>query len=257
MIDIGVYVDGEPERLNDTLRSLRAHRQRGEDVIVLIDESIADLTCDAQIVRVRGGAASAMNALLRVSNAPVVGFLENGTRVCRGAIGRMVRALRGSTAMTGPSTNLAWNEQRLPDSPEALAPVSVIERYSAALSTRVGETTQRLTPLHSLGDFCYVARRDALLSVGGADEGYDPGPCWEMDLTIRAERAGHRALWVVGAYVHRAPLAARRLMREQLLLETAKRRYQDHFCGRQLRGKSRNTGTTAVAMHAPTLPRPI
>ena len=93
-----------------------------------------------------------------------------------------------------------------------------------------------MTPLHSLSDFCLVVRREPIVELGGADEAYDPGPGWEMDLNVRAHRAGWRGLWVVGAYVHRAPTGALRAAREEALTLTNKRRYQDRFCGPLRRG---------------------
>jgi glycosyltransferase involved in cell wall biosynthesis len=61
-----------------------------------------------------------------------------------------------------------------------------------------------------------------------------------MDYTIRAVRAGFRAVWARGAYVYRHPFTARRRQEEQRKFEASKRRYQDKFCGLHLRGERRH-----------------
>ena len=75
-------------------------------------------------------------------------------------------------------------------------------------------------------------------ATGGADEGYGLAPCWEMDLNIRAARAGFSGVWAGGAYVYRVPITARRRADEERLMETGKRRYQDRFCGLRLTGRT-------------------
>jgi hypothetical protein len=97
-----------------------------------------------------------------------------------------------------------------------------------------GPTIRPLTPLHSLSDFCYAVRRDVVVAIGGADQGYGLGPCWEMDYNIRAARAGYVGLWACGAYVHRSPLTQRRVADETDHQERNRRRYQDRLCGLRL-----------------------
>ena len=228
----------EPERLDATLRSLLRYGPGGVRPVVLLDEGLAEPPCGgARVVRVRGGGAAALNALLGASNSTVVALLENGARVAWGALDRLARVLRGGVAVAGPSTNLAWNEQRRPDAPDADAPDAEVERYARRLALRARAVTRELAPLHSLGDFCYVALREVLLRLGGADEEFDPGPCWEIDLNVRLNRAGHRGLWAPAAYVHRAPVAAGRVEREAALLGAAKHKFQDRHCGARLRGE--------------------
>jgi hypothetical protein len=57
-----------------------------------------------------------------------------------------------------------------------------------------------------------------------------------MDYTLRAARAGFRAVWAQGAYVFRAPFTSRRQSDEARLFEVNKHRYQDKFCGLRLAG---------------------
>jgi hypothetical protein len=62
---------------------------------------------------------------------------------------------------------------------------------TAALARRrFGPAVRSLAPLHSLADFCLAVGRPVIEAIGGADEEYGLGPCWEMDYSIRAARAG-------------------------------------------------------------------
>jgi hypothetical protein len=74
-------------------------------------------------------------------------------------------------------------------------------------------------------------------AVGAADEAYGLGPCWEMDYNNRAARAGFLGVWACAAYVHRAPFTARRRIEEAQHFEASRRRYEDKFCARRLRGE--------------------
>ena len=82
------------------------------------------------------------------------------------------------------------------------------------LEGRFGDETATLEPLYSLGEFCYAVRREVIAAVGPADEGYGLGGRWELDLNIRAARAGFRGVWAKAAYVHRAPVTDRRRAEE-------------------------------------------
>ena len=136
--------------------------------------------------------------------------------------------------LAGPSTNRAWNEQAV--FPHAGGSPAQVAEYAAEAARRFGETARTLEPLHSLADFCYAVRRSVIESIGGADEAYGLGPCWEMDYNVRAARAGLRGVWARGAYVHRAPFTSRRAHAEATLFAASRRRYQDKFCGLRLRG---------------------
>ncbi len=174
--------------------------------------------------------------------------------------------------LAGPSTNRAWNEQRV--LPRARETAVEVVQSATTISRRFGATWRTLEPLHSLSDFCYAVRREVLVAVGEADEQYGLGPCWEMDYNIRAARAGFRGIWACGAYVYRSPATARRHREEARLFEGNKRRYQDKFCALRLRGERETyethcrgddcehfapPGLIEIARHAPSTqgcPRP-
>jgi glycosyltransferase involved in cell wall biosynthesis len=115
-----------------------------------------------------------------------------------------------------------------------------VVRTAEEATQRFGRTWRTLEPLYSLADFCYAVRREVVETIGGADEGYGLGPCWEMDYNIRAARAGWKGVWACAAYVYRSPMTGRRRRDEALSFEASKRRYQDKFCGARLRGEKKD-----------------
>lgn len=221
-ITIGVHVRDEPERLAETLRAIASCTARDHDVVLLQD---------------RRGAPFAFNELARHDVAPVIAFLENGALVTDGWLERLLRALDADPrhGLAGPSTNRAWNEQcAFPSARDG--EIASVARLAAE---RFGEEVRTLRPLYSLSDFCLAVRRSVIDDIGGAEEAYGRGPCWEMDLNIRAARAGWEGVWVCGAYVHRLPISSRRLEDEARLFPFSKRLYQERFCGARLRGEKR------------------
>jgi glycosyltransferase involved in cell wall biosynthesis len=248
-VAIGVHAHAEPQGLRATLEFLLVHTDPGFEVILLPDGADAALRAYLQRLQLRQlataesrGAAACFNRLIRATDAEIVVLLESGSLVGPGWLERLIRALHqdNSTGLAGPSTNLAWNEQcvfpRSGHTPDAVASTA------KAATSRFGVTTRSTAPLHSLADFCYAVRREVIDAIGEADEGYGLGPCWEIDYTTRAARAGFRSVWVCGAYVHRLPFTPRRKQEEARLFEASRRRYQDRFCGLRLRGE--RTGAT-------------
>jgi len=244
-ICIGIYVHAEPEGLLATLASLRGNTSYAFDILLLPDgpdeatktalKSLNDLqqsdTKDAF------GPPACFNRLVTTTHAQVVILLENGAKVGPNWLEYLLAALAADprNGLAGPSTNRSWNEQAaFPRSGGTLAEIADTARAAAQ---RFGNETQTLEPLYSLGDFCYVVRREVIQAIGLADESYGLGPCWEMDYNVRAARAGFRGVWAKGAYVYRAPFTARRQREERWRFETSKHLYQDRFCGLRLRGE--------------------
>jgi glycosyltransferase involved in cell wall biosynthesis len=236
---VGIHVHAEPERLR---ASVAAVRERSPEVDVLLLADGADAATAAEVRRcglpssataAARGAPACLNRLARESDADVVVLLESGVLVGPGWLERLVAALEADPGhgLAGPSTNRAWNEQgAFPGARE-----DQVEASASQAAERFGTQTRTLEPLLSLGDFCYAVRREVLDAIGGADETYGLGPCWEMDYNARAARAGFRGLWVCGAFVWRAPFTARRRAAEGRLFEASRRLYQDRLCALRLR----------------------
>ncbi len=235
---VGVHVHAEPERLLATLASLTHNTGRAIDLVLLPDgpdRETAEVLAGLHTVRQSGtvpalGTAACFNRLVASSRADVLVLLESGAQVGPGWLDLLLAALWADprNGLAGPSTNHAWNQQAAfpggGDRPEEIA------RTAAWAAAEFGLQTRSLGPLHSLSDFCYAARREVVDAVGAADEGYGLGPCWELDYNVRAARAGYRAVWAVGAYVHRAPFTARRAREEARRFDASRRRYQDRHC---------------------------
>jgi len=183
------------------------------------------------------GLPACFNRLIEYNDADVVVFLKNGSLVGTGWLDYLLAALDAdpSIGLAGPSTNLAWNKQSV--FPGAKGTPAEVARTAQEAARRFGSSMCLLEPLYSLADFCYVVKREVIEVIGGADESYGVGPCWEMDYNIRAARAGFKGVWACGAYVHRLSLTFKRMEEEAHLLEMNKRLYQDKFCRLSLEGR--------------------
>ena len=238
---VGVAVHAEPGCLVETLRMLRLHTSPAVPVVLLPDgpdeptasalARVAELSAYAQWGTADPrGLPACLNRLAAGSAADVLVLLESGALAGPRWLDLLLGALaRPGVGLAGPSTNRGWNEQAI--FPDAAGSRAGVRRAAADAARRYGRAARTLAPLYSLAEFCYAVRREALDAAGGADEGYGRAPCWEMDLNIRAARAGFAGLWAGGAYVYRSPPTARRAAEDEQLLDLGKRRYQDRFCG--------------------------
>jgi O-antigen biosynthesis protein len=239
-IAIGIVATEGAARLRATIDHVRRHTQLPHELWLLGDGPDADLneildswrpdrgsrTSDPQ------GMAACFNRLCRLSSAGILLLLESGSLPSPGWLDLLLRGLDAdrTNGLAGPSTNLSWNQQRAFTSGGNL-----LDRAKQAASW-YAHCLQTLEPLYSLGDFCYMVKREVVNVIGPADEAYGVGPCWEMDYNVRAARAGWRGVWVGAAYVERMPPTARRSHDEALFFERNKRIYQRKFCARQLSG---------------------
>jgi glycosyltransferase involved in cell wall biosynthesis/GT2 family glycosyltransferase len=238
---VGVPVHAEPGCLVETLRMLRMHTSPAVPVVLLPDgpdePTATALEHHGEFSAYRQwgtadprGLPACLNRLAARSIADVLVLLESGALAGPRWLDLLLDALsRPGVGLTGPSTNRGWNEQAI--FPHATGSRAGVRRTAAEAVSRYGRAARSLAPLYSLAEFCYVVRREVLEVTGGADEGYGPAPCWEMDLNVRAARAGFAGLWASGAYVYRSPPTARRAAEDEQLLDPGKRRYQDRFCG--------------------------
>jgi O-antigen biosynthesis protein len=250
-ITIGIWVYAALPRLQRTVESIQRHTSTPYNLVLLLDG--LNIATGTALARCQGwtplatdrvlGAPACFNRLISYDQADVVVFLESGSLVTRGWLEKLLDALYADTShgLAGPSTNRAWNEQRLPHPPKDEAVDQVIEAYAAWVVQCYQGGTHPLQPLHSLADFCYAVKREVIETIGGADEAYGTGPCWEMDYNIRAARAGFKGIWVCGAYVHRQPVAPQRVQEETHLLDANKQRYQNKFCRLQLENTRRDS----------------
>jgi glycosyltransferase involved in cell wall biosynthesis len=243
-VAIGVHVYAEPARLAETLAALAANTPAGFELLLLPDGPDAETAAAlAGLADVRQsatnaplGAPACLNRLWRETTADILVFLESGALVGPGWLERLLAALAADPrhGLASPSTNCAWNQ--LGAFPGRVGDAAAIARTTTEAQQRFGGGWKSLAPLWDVGDFCLAVRREVFEAIGGADEAYDQGPCWEMDLAVRAVRAGWLAVWAQSAYVWRHPFTARREREEAARFEASRRRYQDKFCGLILSG---------------------
>jgi glycosyltransferase involved in cell wall biosynthesis len=241
---VGVYVRGDAARLAGTLKSLHEGTDMPIEVVVLADgvdagtrwflEDSAGLAVSSSVEAI--GAAASFNRLLRERAADVYVFLESGSLVGPHWLSRLCAALDAhpTHGLAGPTTNMAWSVQgEFRNRAATERNVAMLAREAIA---RFGDSWRSLAPLYCLADFCFAARRSVVDAIGGADEGYGLGPCWEMDYALRAARAGFGIVWAQSAYVFRHPFTPQRSLDEKAWLEPSKSRYQRKFCGQLLGG---------------------
>ena len=239
---VGIHAHAEPARLVETVRSVRVGGADRFGIVLLPDGPDAALSAALGSHRALAalpqsgtieplGPPACFNRLAACSDAAVVVLIESGTVLGPGCLPLLVGALVGPRrGLAGPSTNRAWNEQGTFGGADAFD----VARTAALARQRFGPAVRSLEPLYSLADFCLAVKRQVIEAIGGAEEEYGLGPCWELDYNIRAARAGFTGVWVGAAYAYRHPLTERRRAAEARQMGRARRLYQDRFCGLRL-----------------------
>jgi len=239
---VGVHAHAEPSRLVETVQSLQVVGGNGAGIVLLPDGPdaalSAALTTEPTLTSLPQwgtaeplGPPACFNRLAARTDAPVLVLVESGTVLGPGCLRLLVEALaQPGRGLAGPSTNRSWNEQGVFNRARA----SDVARIAALARLHFGSAARSLEPLHSLADFCLAVGRQVIEAIGGADEEYGIGPCWEMDYNIRAARAGFQGVWVGAAYAYRYPHTERRRATETGQMDRARRLYQDRFCGLRL-----------------------
>jgi len=240
---IGIPVRAEPEKLDATIESLSANTMQNVSLLLLPDgpdEAMKAALANYKDVPQSGtdesrGLPACFNRLAAYTDSDILVLFESGAIPGQHWLDYLLSALDADpcNGLAGPSTNRSWNEQCV-TSYCRRSPAEVAIQ-SEKIARQFGPAWRRLKPLHSLGDFCYVVRREVVKAVGAADEGYGLGPCWEMDYNIRAARAGFQGVWACAAYVYRDSLNPQRRHEEAKLFNASKQRYQDKFCEQRLR----------------------
>jgi O-antigen biosynthesis protein len=238
---------GGPAARTATLQALARHTPEPYEVMLLLEEMPGQHNLEKQgdqavrqiAVPAPFNTPAALNRLVATCTTPYILLLESGCIVTPGWLGKLLAPFSDSTVgLTGPSTNSSWNEQKVLRGSEGTGwLVRQIDTFAALIAQRYRNQWHALDTLHGLGDFCYLFKRTLAEQLGGFDEAYGAGPCWEIDFNTRAARAGFRALWVADAYVHRGPTSAWKADSVRNHFATSRQLYQDRFCGLRLEGK--------------------
>src|SRR2546428_4160211 len=176
---------------NATLQAIARHTPEPHEVVLLVEESRGQCVpsrWDDQTLRCIAVAAPfstpvGLNRLLATCTTAYILLLESGAIVTAGWLHRLLAPLEDATVgITGPSTNSSWNEQKVLTEAEGIGwSVQRIDDYAAEVARRNSNQRRSLDTLHSLGDFCYLFKRSVAEQLGGFDEAYGAGPCWEID----------------------------------------------------------------------------
>jgi O-antigen biosynthesis protein len=174
---------------------------------------------------------AALNDLLATCTTPYMLLLESGALVTSGWLSKLLAPFNDPTVgMSGPSTNSSWNEQKVLMGSEGTGwSIKQIDAYAADVAKRYRNQLRSLDTLHSLSDFCYLCKCSVAEQVGGFDEAYGAGPCWEIDFNTRTARAD--------VYVHRSVSSPWKVNSVRQHFTASKHLYQDRFCGLRLRGE--------------------
>jgi len=233
---------------NNSLQAITRHTPEPHEIVLLAEEvqgqRIHPSKADDQTLRrvsvpAPFSAPTALNRLLATCTTPYILLLESEAIVTSGWLARLLAPLEDATVgLSGPSTNASWNEQKVLVGTEGTGwSIQQIDTYAAEVAIQYINQWKSLDTLYSLGDFCYLFKRTVAEQLGGFDEAYGAGPCWEIDFTTRAARAGFRAIWVADAYVHRGPQSPWKVASVRRHFTASKQLYQDRFCSLRLQGK--------------------
>src|SRR5258706_382017 len=122
-VAVGIHAHAEPERLIQTVWSLRDGGAGDATVVLLADgpdaELAAALGSDPALASLPQwgtaepfGPPACFNRLASGTEAAVVILIESGTVLGPGSLPRLTEALaRPEHGLAGPSTNRSWNEQ--------------------------------------------------------------------------------------------------------------------------------------------------
>jgi N-acetylglucosaminyl-diphospho-decaprenol L-rhamnosyltransferase len=204
------------------LASLAAHVRLPLEVVV-VDNASADNSPDlvraayprARVIESRSnrGFSAANNEGLRASSAPQVLVLNPDAEVTPGAVETLSGILdaRPPVGVVGPLTRSADGSVQVSFGPD-LTPLSewrqgrlvrgVRDRRPEALREAAARAATEHDPDWVSGS-CFLARRRALESVGGFDEGFFLFE-EDADLCLRLRRAGWRVLFTPEAEVRHA-----------------------------------------------------
>jgi glycosyltransferase involved in cell wall biosynthesis len=233
---------------NITLQAIARHTPQPHEIVLLVEEpgssrSLAQMGYQQNVRQLAVpkpfNIPVALNRVVMTCTTPYILLLESGTIVTSGWLERLLEPLEDATVgLSGPSTNASWNEQKVLTGSDGIGwSVQQIDAYAAQVASQYSNQRHLLDTLHSLGDFCYLFKRAVAEQLGGFDEAYGAGPCWEIDFNTRAARAGFQAIWVADAYVHRGPESAWKVTSLRRHFTASKQLYQDRFCGLRLQGK--------------------
>src|SRR6185312_4423509 len=129
---------------SDTLASLARHTPEPHQIVLLVEESqeiFSQQDCQnvqQLVVPEPFSTPAALNKLMQASSTPHLLLLEEGAIVTSSWLKRLLEPLHDSSVgLSGPSTNICWNEQQIMQSPGGFGwSLQQIDAYAAGVATR-------------------------------------------------------------------------------------------------------------------------
>jgi GT2 family glycosyltransferase/2-polyprenyl-3-methyl-5-hydroxy-6-metoxy-1,4-benzoquinol methylase len=170
------------------------------------DETAAILAAKPSVRVVRNaenrGFAAAVNQGLALARAPLVCVLNNDTLLTDGWLEPLLAPLAGDprVALVGPCTSYAKGRQQV-DLTGGGAPLADLAQMRRLAANWCERERGRLEDVAFLSGFCFVARRDDLLPIGGLAAEYGRGTFEDDELCRRLRRAGRRLVIARDSFV--------------------------------------------------------
>jgi GT2 family glycosyltransferase/2-polyprenyl-3-methyl-5-hydroxy-6-metoxy-1,4-benzoquinol methylase len=192
------------------LEELQSRGGAGIEVVVVdngsSDGTAALLAANPWVRVVRNpenrGFAAAVNQGLATAKAPIVCVLNNDTLLTDGWLEPLLAPLARDprVALAGPCTSYAKGRQQvdLTGTGATLTDVAEMRRLAARWCER---ERSRLEDVAFLSGFCFVARREDLLALGGLASDYGRGTFEDDELCRRLRRAGRRLVIARDSFV--------------------------------------------------------
>ena len=145
----------------------------------------------------RGFPAAANQGIAAAAGDQVL-LLNNDVVVTTGWLGRLLRALYSDPAigLVGPCSNCVSGPQQVETRYEGLADLDGFAWDWGKANAGV------LVEVNRLVGFCLLIRRAVIEAIGLLDEQFGVGCFEDDDYTLRANRAGYRAVIAADAFVH-------------------------------------------------------
>ncbi|MGV3614785.1 MAG: glycosyltransferase [Fimbriimonas sp.] len=201
---IVIPVHGNPDDLEDCLRSLSRCRDLFHEVIVVDDISPepidAVLAAYPWVRAVRNeenlGFAGTCNHGYDVSTGEIVLFLNSDTIVPWWGLLRLIECVAFSDASAaGSLTNNAGYHQQIDPT---FSSFETLDLFAEDFAHRPAADLE----VDMVVGFCLAVRREALEAVGGFDDRFRPGMFEDNDLCYRLRRSGRKLRIASKSYVH-------------------------------------------------------
>lgn len=183
-VSVVIPVHNRPQLI---LNAIDSSLSQSIDEVIVVDDGSTDNTAEVvaqkakfnpkvKLIRrdISGGAAVARNAGIRESTGDYVAFLDSDDTWRNGKIEKQIRLLENNPQSMAAGCGVKYNY--LSRSPREAIPKQIVSSKDLALSNVIGST--------SVG----VARRSALIQIGGFDESLPN--CEDWDLWFRLSKLG-------------------------------------------------------------------